>query len=44
MKNTKKAFVIMLVLAAAGVVLASCSHKTCDAYSSAHRYSREILR
>ncbi|MEE1097542.1 MAG: hypothetical protein U0K83_04330 [Bacteroidales bacterium] len=40
----KKIFVGMLVLTALSIILESCSHKTCDAYSSAHRYSREILR
>ncbi|MEE0894891.1 MAG: hypothetical protein U0L38_05315 [Bacteroidales bacterium] len=40
----KKLFVAMLALTALSFILVSCSHKTCDAYSSAHRYSREILR
>ncbi len=46
-KNTtkmKKIVVCLFALTVMSILLASCAHKTCDAYSSANRYQREYLR
>lgn len=40
----KKIILAVLAVMALGFVMESCSHKTCDAYSSVNHSPREILR